>query len=326
MTQYKRPDEAVFASGAKPGELEAFPDIARGWGVAFEQTAGIPPMEWFNALFKRTDEAIRYLMQRGIAEWSATEDYPPGALVRSAGSLWSARQASTGQLPGSESVYWLEYGSNTIGTYTAVPTLLREPVIYVPPYGLMEWQSSQSGYRSQRCGEILLQAAPVAKAGTVKANGGTLSKKNYPGLWGWAMDTGMVVSAAAWAPGNLAYADLGGDSFRVPDLRGEFLRAFDDGRGVDAGRRFGQAQQATDIPVMTVARKESDPTTGVLVTPLLSAVTPDGNGMIPTNVDGFKSGVSGPYLAASLAAGGTTGVSTFTARPRNCALLAVIFV
>ncbi|MEE2496982.1 hypothetical protein, partial [Pseudomonas aeruginosa] len=65
MTQYKRPDEAVFASGAKPGELEAFPDIARGWGVAFEQTAGIPPMEWFNALFKRTDEAIRYLMQRG---------------------------------------------------------------------------------------------------------------------------------------------------------------------------------------------------------------------------------------------------------------------
>ncbi|KSP93800.1 hypothetical protein APB27_01270 [Pseudomonas aeruginosa] len=326
MTQYKRPDEAVFASGAKPGELEAFPDIARGWGVAFEQTAGIPPMEWFNALFKRTDEAIRYLMQRGIAEWSATEDYPPGALVRSAGSLWSARQASTGQLPGSESVYWLEYGSNTIGTYTAVPTLLREPVIYVPPYGLMEWQSLQSGYRSQRCGEILLQAAPVAKAGTVKANGGTLSKKNYPGLWGWAMDTGMVVSAAAWAPGNLAYADLGGDSFRVPDLRGEFLRAFDDGRGVDAGRRFGQAQQATDIPVMTVARKESDPTTGVLVTPLLSAVTPDGNGMMPTNVDGFKSGVSGPYLAASLAAGGTTGVSTFTARPRNCALLAVIFV
>lgn len=326
MTQYERPDEAVFASGAKPGELEAFPDIARGWGVAFEQTAGIPPMEWFNALFKRTDEAIRYLMQRGIAEWSATEDYPPGALVRSAGSLWSARQASTGQLPGSESVYWLEYGSNTIGTYTAVPTLLREPVIYVPPYGLMEWQSSQSGYRSQRCGEILLQAAPVAKAGTVKANGGTLSKKNYPGLWGWAMDTGMVVSAAAWAPGNLAYADLGGDSFRVPDLRGEFLRAFDDGRGVDAGRRFGQAQQATDIPVMTVARKESDPTTGVLVTPLLSAVTPDGNGMMPTNVDGFKSGVSGPYLAASLAAGGTTGVSTFTARPRNCALLAVIFV
>ncbi|HCD7568378.1 phage tail protein [Pseudomonas aeruginosa] len=326
MTQYKRPDEAVFASGAKPGELEAFPDIARGWGVAFEQTAGIPPMEWFNALFKRTDEAIRYLMQRGVAEWSATEDYPIGALVKSAGSLWSARQASIGQLPGSDSVYWLEYGSNTIGTYASVPTLLRERVIYVPPYGLMEWQTSQSGYRSQRCGEILLQAAPVAKAGTVKANGGTLSKKNYPGLWGWAVDMGMVVSAAAWAPGNLAYADLGGDSFRVPDLRGEFLRAFDDGRGVDAGRRFGEAQQATDIPVMTVARKESDPSTGVLVTPLLSSVKPDGKGMMPTNVEAYKLGASGSYLSVALNSDGLSTFSTYTTRPRNCALLAVIFV
>ena len=32
MTQYNRPNEMVFASGAKPGELESFPDITRGWG------------------------------------------------------------------------------------------------------------------------------------------------------------------------------------------------------------------------------------------------------------------------------------------------------
>jgi hypothetical protein len=28
----------------------------------------------------------------------------------------------------------------------------------------------------------------------------------------------------------------------VPDLRGEFLRGWDDGRGVDSGRSFGSAQ------------------------------------------------------------------------------------
>ena len=63
MTHYSRPDELVFASGAKPGEVQGFPDIPRGWGVAYDQTAGIPPMEWFNALFKRGDEGLRYLLQ-----------------------------------------------------------------------------------------------------------------------------------------------------------------------------------------------------------------------------------------------------------------------
>lgn len=82
MTHYSRPDELVFASGAKPGEVQGFPDIPRGWGVAYDQTAGIPPMEWFNALFKRGDEGLRYLLQRGIADWSATEDYPVDAHVQ----------------------------------------------------------------------------------------------------------------------------------------------------------------------------------------------------------------------------------------------------
>lgn len=48
----------VFASEALPGELEDFPDIKRGWGTTKESTGGIPPMKWFNAIQKRTDEAI----------------------------------------------------------------------------------------------------------------------------------------------------------------------------------------------------------------------------------------------------------------------------
>lgn len=108
MTQYKRPDETVFASGAKTGEVENFPDIARGWGVSFDQTNGIPPMEWFNALFKRNDEALRYLMQRGIAEWSATEDYSVGAHVQEGGKVWKAKATSLGKRPSSSPSEWGE--------------------------------------------------------------------------------------------------------------------------------------------------------------------------------------------------------------------------
>lgn len=122
MTQYKRPDETVFASGAKTGEVENFPDIARGWGVSFDQTNGIPPMEWFNALFKRNDEALRYLMQRGIAEWSATEDYPVGAHVQESGKVWKAKAASLGKRPSSSPSEWVE----TALTLEALTALIQE--------------------------------------------------------------------------------------------------------------------------------------------------------------------------------------------------------
>lgn len=57
----------VFASEALPGELEAFPDIKRGWGTTKEVTGGIPPMKWFNAIQKRTDEAINAIAEGSIS-------------------------------------------------------------------------------------------------------------------------------------------------------------------------------------------------------------------------------------------------------------------
>lgn len=60
----------VFASEALPGELEDFPDIKRGWGTTKESTGGIPPMKWFNALQKRTDEKINGLLLNSISGYT----------------------------------------------------------------------------------------------------------------------------------------------------------------------------------------------------------------------------------------------------------------
>jgi hypothetical protein len=108
MTIYTRPDELVFAAGAKPGEVVPFPDILRGWGITFEQTEGKPPMEWMNAAFLRLNEAIRYLMQRGLPEWSSTEDYPVGAYVQRGGVAYKALQANTEVEPGTAAPVWTE--------------------------------------------------------------------------------------------------------------------------------------------------------------------------------------------------------------------------
>ncbi|MGF6878348.1 hypothetical protein [Paraburkholderia sp. MM5477-R1] len=99
MIIYDRPDEDVFAEGAKPGEVADFPNVARGWGEAFDRTGGKPPMEWFNWLGIRTDRAMRYFLQRGVSEWSQTDDYPEGAIVQFDGVLYQAIQRTTRRPP-----------------------------------------------------------------------------------------------------------------------------------------------------------------------------------------------------------------------------------
>lgn len=111
MAIYNKPDENVFASSAKQGEVSNFPDIGRGWGVSFDQTGGIPPMEWFNFLFKRNDEKFGYLFQRGLSEWSATQSYPESALVQYKNLTYKAKRANTNKNPEqADSLDWQRWG------------------------------------------------------------------------------------------------------------------------------------------------------------------------------------------------------------------------
>ncbi|MGH8375255.1 MAG: phage tail protein, partial [Pseudomonas sp.] len=67
---------------------------------------------------------------------------------------------------------------------------------------------------------------------------------------GWLKANGAAVSRAAYADlfaaiGTVFGAGDGVNTFNLPDLRGEFLRGWDDARGLDSGRGFAtvQAQQ-----------------------------------------------------------------------------------
>lgn len=77
-------------------------------------------------------------------------------------------------------------------------------------------------------GTIAWFAASSAPGGFVKANGAALSRTAYAGLF--------AVIGTTYGAGD------GSTTFNVPDLRGEFIRGFDDGRGVDTGRSIGTAQ------------------------------------------------------------------------------------
>lgn len=64
--------------------------------------------------------------------------------------------------------------------------------------------------------------------GYIKANGAAVSRAAYAALYAKI--------------GTMFGAGDGSTTFNLPDLRGEFIRGFDDGRGVDSGRNLGSWQ------------------------------------------------------------------------------------
>ena len=77
-------------------------------------------------------------------------------------------------------------------------------------------------------GAVLYFAGQTAPAGWLKANGAAVSRTAYATLFA--------------AIGTTYGAGDGSTTFNLPDLRGEFMRGWDDGRGIDSGRAIGSAQ------------------------------------------------------------------------------------
>ena len=100
------PDYLIFAEGAKQEELNAFPDINRGWGATIELTDSKPPMEWFNGAFNRVDKHILYLLQQGVPEWSNKVTYPVNAVIKYNGILYIATNENNNAKPSTNTTKW----------------------------------------------------------------------------------------------------------------------------------------------------------------------------------------------------------------------------
>jgi phage-related tail fiber protein len=77
-------------------------------------------------------------------------------------------------------------------------------------------------------GTVIYVSQNSAPDGYLKANGAAVSRSAYAVLFATI--------------GTIFGAGNGTTTFNLPDLRGEFIRGFDDNRGVDSGRGFGNAQ------------------------------------------------------------------------------------
>ena len=140
-------------------------------------------------------------------------------------------------------------------------------------------------------GAVAHFAMNTAPTGWLKANGGAVSRTTYADLFA--------------AIGTTFGVGDGSTTFTLPDLRGEFLRGWDDGRGADSGRSFGSNQAAA------FASHTHN------TSPFLGAINFSRAGFDPSGLGFLTQDAGGGPGTVSATGGNET-------RPRNVALLACI--
>ena len=77
-------------------------------------------------------------------------------------------------------------------------------------------------------GSVFTMATTTVPSGYLECDGSAVSRTTYADLF--------AAIGTTWGSGN------GSSTFNVPDLRGEFVRGWDNGRGIDTGRTFASSQ------------------------------------------------------------------------------------
>lgn len=153
----------------------------------------------------------------GVAQITLTSSYPAGSIIHAyqneaLDGIAGASEAARGliKLATAPAAQAGTNATDAITPATLAAVLAALGVQLAPP------------------GQVAAFARSVAPTGWLKANGAAVSRTTYNGLFA--------------AIGTTFGAGDGSTTFNLPDMRGEFARGLDDGRGVNAGRTLGSAE------------------------------------------------------------------------------------
>jgi len=249
-----------------PGAIK----YSAGWVVE------APEYEYYNYWQGRTDEMLQHLDRNGIPEYSATTIYEVGGYCREGAVTYrSLVTTNTGNLPSTSPTQWaiafLVPGNNLSDLASASTartnldvrsraevdgaTTLNNNVIALGKLSQIS-TARLLGRVSASTGDVeSLTATQVRTFLNVEdgASAETAPTGSIATIASVSTPTGYLDCDGA-AVNRTTYADLfaeigtvfgvgnGTTTFNLPDLRGEFIRGWDDSRGVDTGRVFGSSQ------------------------------------------------------------------------------------
>jgi microcystin-dependent protein len=194
------------------------------------------------------------------------------------------------------------------GLSVASPALTGTPTAPTATVGTNTTQIATTAFvaASQAAGEVSFFAMSSAPTGWIKANGAAISRTTYATLF--------------TAIGTTFGVGDGSTTFNVPDLRGEFARGWDDGRGIDSGRAFGSAQTGQNESHTHFVAKNTNGTNASSsdLTTTGAAAWGTGSGSLYEGYNLRNTNAGAANVGPTNSSGGTE------ARPRNIALLACI--
>ena len=179
-------------------------------------------------------------------------------------------------------------------------------------------------------GSVFCMAVATVPSGYLECNGAAVSRTTYAALF--------AIIGTNYGTGN------GSSTFNLPDLRGEFIRGFDNGRGADSGRSIASSQSASNAShnhSISLSGTTSNKSLTGSVTRIAETMAAFGtasgvfsktsNINTPTTPNATDSSPAGGFsMDAShdhtFSASGTSGSQGSEARPRNVAMMYIIKV
>lgn len=169
-----------------------------------------------------------------------------------------------------------------------------------------------------RTGEVVFKYKPPTNS--IIAQGQLVNRADYPRLWNWAQTTGgggSPVTDQVWLLNGLRYTGCfslgnGSTTFRLPDLRGMFIRGLDLSRGIDISRveNSNGGYEADD-------NKQHGHTTAIAKFPVVGQAQ-NNPSVVPANtvlVGGYAQGVSSFGNDSKV----SNNVGSAESRPKNVA-------
>jgi len=247
-----------------------------------------------------------------------------GITIRSNGSIKGLR------LNDANDSHFVELASPNVVTssitYTLPATITNGGFLQTDGSGNLSFQIV-AGVPS---GSVFCMAVATVPTGYLECNGAAVSRTTYAALF--------AIIGVNYGSGN------GSSTFNLPDLRGEFVRGFDHGRNVDAGRGIGTSQSGGNAShnhsattSTTTSVSQSPHHHGYNITHVTTAsVTGSGAAiadrrMCLIDTTGFSNPLGNTHnnnanISASSSSSTSIGNQGDEARPRNIAMMYIIKV